>query len=104
MTGFSSRTRAQDVQTCCSISYGTPDRCINTCTLFGTCSWMFVGCRMVIASFTVVVSVWDEQARMVKKQLPGGDNSDESGQRKLHVLFEAREADADQAQRAGPVT
>jgi hypothetical protein len=35
--------------------------------------------------------------------LTAGDNSDESRQRKLHVLLEAGEADSDEAQRAGPI-
>ena len=62
-----------------------------------TCSWMLVGCRTVIVSFTVVVGIGIEQTETVTKWRLAGDNSDERRQRKLHVLVEPGEAHPDEA-------
>ena len=52
---------------------------------------------MVISSFTVVGNRAIEQSVKVKILLTGGNSSDEGRQRKLHVLLQPGDADADES-------
>ena len=92
------------MQTCCSISYGTPAPLQQHVNTLGDVLVDVVGCRIVIFVFTVLgnrLGVIDRKGenpcnRSVTVQT-------ESRQRKLHVLLEPGDADADEPQRAGPV-